>query len=108
MLTPFWKLPPGLRRKNRRRAGLILAVLIIAVIGAAAAAAQGSAPTFIRWVMASGGGSSSAEGVVINDTLGQPFAGPALSADNSVSLMSGYWTAGGGGAGRVYLPCIMW
>ena len=82
------KLRANLGLKNRRLVCLFL-VLLIAVVGVAAAAAQSQGPAFIRWVMGSGGGSSTAQGVTLNDTLGQPIAGPSTSADGSISLRSG-------------------
>ena len=106
MPTPLGKLRTNLRLKNRQLVRLSLVVLI-AVVGVAAAAAQSQGPAFIRWVMGSGGGSSTAQGITLNDTLGQPIAGPSTSADGSISLIAGYWTRGAGGAGRVYLPMVI-
>ena len=92
MPNPTWKWPASLKPKTKPRAGALLLVVLMGIIGVAAAAAQGSGPELIRSViLANGGGSASAGGVTLNDTFGQPFAGPSASTDNSVSLMSGYW-----------------
>ena len=108
MPTLLGKLRANLKLKNKRLVRLSLVVVLVAAVGVAAAAAQSQGPAFIRWVMGSGGGPSTAQGVTLNDTLGQPIAGPSTSADGSISLMAGYWTAGGAsGAGQVYLPIVI-
>ncbi len=110
MPTALGKLMASLRLKNKRLVRLVLPVILIAAFGVTATVAQSQGPAFIRWVIGSGGGPSTAQGVVLNDTLGQPIAGPSTSADGSIALMAGYWTGdpgGAGGAGTVYLPMVV-
>ena len=51
-------------------------------------------PTVDWWVIANAGGRSSGGDVTLNDTLGQPFTGPAQSG--TVALSAGYWYPGFG------------
>ena len=55
------------------------------------------------WVLSGGGAPSSADGITMNGTLGQPVVGQSSSGD--VSLGAGYWTRDMEYA--VYVPLVM-
>jgi hypothetical protein len=85
---------------------LTLALLLALALAAGLAQAGSSATYAINWqVLAGGGGpvASTAGGVSLNGTLGQPVIGP--SAGGAVTLGAGYWHAGA--ASPVYLPIIL-
>jgi hypothetical protein len=73
---------------NMRRAIILAVALVIGLALVTGALAQGGA-SITWWVLGSGGGSASRGGVVVNDTLGQPVAGPA--SYDITSLGAGYW-----------------
>jgi len=74
---------------NKRLALALAAVLLggLALV-VTVVLAQGST-TVHWWVIAGGGAPSSATGVTLNDTLGQPVIGP--SSGGNVALGAGYW-----------------
>ena len=81
---------------NRRIVAPMIVVLGMLGLGAAVTLAQGG-ETIDWWVTASGGVGSSVGDVTMNDTIGQPLAGP--SAGTGVSLSAGYWYSGLGPTG---------
>ncbi len=82
--------------------GLLAALLVVAAQALASPLANG--PAIDWWVVAGGGGHAAGGNITIDDTLGQPIAGP--SAGGTVSLGAGYWY----GAGQTYtlnLPVVL-
>jgi hypothetical protein len=67
---------------------LALALLAVLLLAATVALAQGGTPAVGWWVIDSGGGLSSANGVTLQDKLGQPIIGPA--GGGNVFLGAGY------------------
>ncbi len=85
---------------------LSLALLLALALAAGLAQAGSSATYAINWqVLAGGGGpaASTAGGVSLDGTFGQPVIGP--SAGGAVTLGAGYWHASA--AAPVYLPIIL-
>jgi hypothetical protein len=106
------KQPIRLRLKNKLHLLTLAAVLVIGLVGVAVATAQSSEPTLMRWVFANGGGTASAGGVTLDDTLGQAIAGVSVSEDGSGLTMSGYWPSVRAapvptGDQYVYLPFLL-
>jgi hypothetical protein len=94
---------------KRQRVFAFLAVLLIVLSLATAALAQSSGLQIDWRVMGTGGGSSSAGVVTINDTVGQPIVGSSASSDGQVVLGAGYWPSLSGAAitrNKVYLPLV--
>jgi hypothetical protein len=105
---------------NKRRAIILAAALLVMLVLVLSLTeglvtgvlAQGmpalsivEGPSIGWWVVAGGGGESTAAGeVAMNSTLGQPIIGPA--GGDSVSLGAGYWY-GAVVEYRIYLPLIL-
>ena len=73
---------------NKQPALPISVVMAVSLIAMSVALAQGT-PAVNRRVIGGGGASSSGGNVTLNDTLGQPIAGP--SSSGNVWLAAGYW-----------------
>lgn len=62
------------------------------------------------WTIGAGGGGSSAGGVSLNGTIGQPLVGRGLAGN--IEVCSGFWECGGTlaaapTAGVIYLPVVL-
>lgn len=84
---------------------LTLALALLGIVGGAALANGG--PEKPREVLGSGVSDSTAPGVSLQATLGQPVVG-VVASSGGVSLGQGFWHGGSLAAGghRVYLPLI--
>lgn len=79
---------------NRRIFLVLFLTIGILWLAAGLSLAQGSDPTIDWWAIAGGGGPASGSGgVTLNDTVGQPFIGPAVGI--SGALNAGYWYGAG-------------
>ena len=79
---------------------LILALLLIAA-GLVLASGNVELP---YWVLGSGATDSSAEGVALHGTLGQPLVGASSSSGGEVTLGHGFWHGSGISEYEIYLP----
>lgn len=75
----------------KRRLRTILTALALLLLVVSGVSAQGSGPAVDWWAIAGGGAPSTATGVTLNDTLGQPVVGPA--SGGTAGLTDGYWSA---------------
>jgi len=94
----------------RTRLLVLLVVLALVTVGAAVAtsgaAHANGGPALVRQVFSGGATASSATGVSLRATLGQPFVG--VVAEGDVSVGQGFWHGGVlGGEYRVYLPLVV-
>ncbi|MBN2002645.1 MAG: hypothetical protein JXA21_04750 [Anaerolineae bacterium] len=84
---------------------VILLVGFGLILSVATALAQGTLSEVPRWVMGNGGGRATGADVVLNDTLGQTFAG--WSDGGAIDLHAGYWTGLSAPKFRLYLPLVL-
>ncbi len=98
------------RYKHARRwlaSGLLIAVVVASGLLAPIASSVLAAPlagAIDWWVVAAGGGPSSAGSVAIDSTVGQPITGD--SAGSNVTLGAGYWY-GVQARSILYLPAVL-
>jgi len=84
---------------------VILALgLSLSLVVAGAALANGDLE-LPRWALGGGASSSTAEGVALQATLGQPVVGIVSSGD--VTLGQGFWRGGAAPGYNIYLPLVI-
>jgi hypothetical protein len=88
--------------KTKRLIPAVALALVVVSLSAVAVFALSDAAVD-WWVVASGGAPSSAGGITMNCTLGQPVVGQSAGGD--VALSAGFWSAGG--VYSTYLPLVM-
>lgn len=88
----------------------LLVLALVAFLSAGALAAVEAGFDLSWWTVDGGGGTASGAGYQVSGTLGQPDAGPALSA-GGYQLTGGYWSGaagpGGSGSSQLYLPVVI-
>jgi hypothetical protein len=89
--------------QNRTRSILFTLSLCATLLVASTLAA--AIPTIESWVLGAGGGSSTADGIALEATLGQPVVG--LSFGQTVALGAGYYSAMAPIPDRTYLPLVL-
>ena len=87
--------------KKRYWIAFIVGLFLILISAVVVFAIDGTAVDW--WVVAGGGAPSSADGITMNGTLGQPMVGQSSGGD--VSLSAGYW--GAGAEYTLYFPVVM-
>ncbi len=69
----------------------LMLVLLLVVVGVAMAQVDLTAP---RWVLGGGASESTASGLSLRATLGQPVVGAVTNNGGNIVLRQGFWHAG--------------
>ena len=90
-----------------RKRWMILLVGLGVTLSALSALAQEGVPEMHWWALSNGGTRASTGDIILNDTLGQPFAGRAESG--TIELDAGYWhrAASSPPKSKLYLPLVL-
>jgi hypothetical protein len=88
---------------------LILALVLALFLAAAGVALANGGVELPRRVLGGGASDSTASGVHIRATLGQPVVGVVASSGGAITLGQGFWHGGELPEGRydIYLPLVM-
>jgi hypothetical protein len=89
----------------QKRSRTILLALSLCVALMAASTLGAGIPIIDSWVLGAGGGTSGADGLAFEATLGQPVVG--LSFVHTVALGAGYYNAMAPVPERTYLPLVL-
>jgi hypothetical protein len=85
---------------------LVLALsLAVAGVATARVAVANNGVERLRWVLGGGASDSTAEGVALRATLGQPVVGAVISSDGDITLGQGFWHSAT--PYKIYLPLVI-